>query len=127
MKDANGQWVSSHIMNQDFIAWAGQGRIADRTKEHLGASDRGIILQRKRFLADLDAIAAGRDPKAVVRDAQVNRAITLPIADRELLVKGVPLEQLKAHTMYGKYLGGYPYQIGQPDDVRREFCEAMGI
>ena len=26
-------------MNQDFVAWVGQGAIADRTQEHLGESD----------------------------------------------------------------------------------------
>jgi len=26
---------TSHIMNQDFTAWLGQGAIADRTREHL--------------------------------------------------------------------------------------------
>ena len=36
-----GRWLTSHVMNQDFIAWAGQGVIADRTKEHVGLSDRG--------------------------------------------------------------------------------------
>ena len=51
-------------MNQDFVAWIGQGTIADRTKEHLGSSDRGVILLRQRFLNDLEAIARGEDPKA---------------------------------------------------------------
>ena len=36
-----GRWISSHIMNQDFIAWVGQGSVSDRWNEHLGESDRG--------------------------------------------------------------------------------------
>ena len=32
-----GRWVTSHVMNQDFVAWVGQGTIADRTQ---GASRR---------------------------------------------------------------------------------------
>ena len=31
--EQTGRWISTHIMNQDFIAWAGQGAIADRTQE----------------------------------------------------------------------------------------------
>ena len=49
-----GRWITSHVMNQDFAAWAGQGSIADRTKEHLGESDRGVIL-----LPEADARGGG--------------------------------------------------------------------
>jgi 5,5'-dehydrodivanillate O-demethylase oxygenase subunit len=127
VKDAAGNWISSHVMNQDFIAWAGQGIIADRTLEHLGPSDRGIILQRKRFLDDLEAIQQGRDPKATIRDAALNQCIALPVADRELLTKGLSRERLKQHPIYGRHLADYPFQLGQPEGVRQEFVDAMGI
>lgn len=42
--DEKGRWITSHVMNQDFVGWVGQGPIADRTKEHLGASDKGIVM-----------------------------------------------------------------------------------
>ena len=38
LTDENGHWITTHVMNQDFLAWVGQGRIADRTQEHLGAA-----------------------------------------------------------------------------------------
>ena len=63
VKDADGRWISSHVMNQDFVAWIGQGTIADRTQEHLGTGDRGVILLRQRFLEDLAAIRRGEDPE----------------------------------------------------------------
>ena len=66
-------------MNQDFVAWMGQGPIADRTKEHLGESDRGVILFRKRMLEEAAVVARGGDPKAVVRDPSKNhRAAPAP-------------------------------------------------
>ncbi|MFX8731677.1 hypothetical protein ABTM48_21280, partial [Acinetobacter baumannii] len=37
-----GEWITTHVMNQDFAAWVGQGRIADRAQENLSQSDRGI-------------------------------------------------------------------------------------
>ena len=43
-----GRWITTHVMNQDFVAWVGQGALADRTQEHLGESDRGVIMMRKR-------------------------------------------------------------------------------
>ena len=55
-------------MNQDFVTWVGQGRIADRSKEYLAPSDRGIVMIRRRFLDDIKAIAEGKDPTAIIRD-----------------------------------------------------------
>ena len=64
IKDEQGRWISSHVINQDIIAWVGQGRIADRTKENIGASDLGIAMIRKRLFDDLDAIAQrSRSPR----------------------------------------------------------------
>src|SRR5688572_12052123 len=53
-------------------------RVSDRTREHLGWSDRGVVMMRKRFLADLEAVAAGKDPKAVLRDEENNKRMALP-------------------------------------------------
>ncbi len=126
--EKTGRWISSHIMNQDFVAWVGQGRVADRTKEHLGGSDRGVIQIRQRFLTDLEKVARGEDPKAVVRDAAVNECIALPVAERRVLVDGVSLEELRAHPLHGRQLSeGYPFQAGQPEGVRRAFLAAMGV
>jgi len=127
-ESTSGRWISSHIMNQDFIAWVGQGTNADRTQEHLGASDRGIILLRKRFLSDLDAIAKGEDPKAVIRDSEVNRRVALPVAERKLLIEGLPLAELVKHPILGRQLTeGYPFQVGQPEEVRQAYEDAMGV
>ncbi len=123
-----GRWISSHVMNQDFVAWIGQGTIADRTEEHLGTSDRGILLLRKRFLSDLDAIANGRDPKAVIRDAEANQCVALPVAAHKILTEGLTLEQFQKHPVFGSHLSnGYAFQAGQPPEVRRAYAEAMGI
>jgi 5,5'-dehydrodivanillate O-demethylase len=128
VKEAEGRLISSHIMNQDFVAWVGQGVIADRTQEHLGLSDRGIIMMRQRFLDDLDRMARGEDPKAIVRNADVNRCLPLPVADRKILTEGLPLEALLKHPLHGKqFQEGYPFQAGQPEEVRRAFLEAMGL
>jgi 5,5'-dehydrodivanillate O-demethylase len=124
---ATGRWISSHVMNQDFIAWVGQGTIADRTKENLGASDRGIALIRRRLLADLEALRDGRDPKAIVRDASVNERIDLPIAKREVLVDGLSRAEYMTHPLTKPVVAGYPFQTGQPDEIRRAFLVAIGV
>ena len=120
-----GRWISTHVMNQDFIAWVGQGRVSDRQNEHLGSSDRGVILVRKRFLDDLERVERGEDPKAIVRDPQANRSIELPVANRELLIGGLPRAEFMAHPILGARR--YPFQAGQPDDVRAAYDAAMGF
>jgi 5,5'-dehydrodivanillate O-demethylase len=123
-----GRWINTHVMNQDFIAWVGQGTIADRTKEHLGQSDRGILMLRKRFLDDLTAIDDGQDPKGIIRDREINRCVALPIADRKAFIEGLTWDEMMKHPLLSQELTrGYPFQTGQPDEIRKAFEGAMGI
>ncbi len=48
---------------QDIAVQAGQGRIADRQREHLGRSDAGIIAWRKILMRELRLLADGKKPK----------------------------------------------------------------
>jgi 5,5'-dehydrodivanillate O-demethylase len=128
--ELTGRWITSHIMNQDFVAWVGQGAVADRTREHLGESDRGIIMMRRALLAEADVVRRGGEPKAVVRDAEANRCIALPIIDRERYVTGFPRSQLyrEASGTPGPVLpDGFVFQAGQPEDVRAAYRRAMGL
>ena len=78
LKDETGRWITSHVINQDIVAWAGQGRIADRTKENLRSSDIGITMMRKRFFAELEAMADGKEPGGIIRSANEAQCIALP-------------------------------------------------
>jgi 5,5'-dehydrodivanillate O-demethylase len=83
---------------------------------------------RKRFLEELEAIDSGKDPKGVIRDNEVNRCVPLPIADRKAFVEGLTWDQMMKHPLLSLDLTkGYPFQTGQPDDVRQAFEDAMGI
>jgi 5,5'-dehydrodivanillate O-demethylase oxygenase subunit len=124
---ATGRWITSHVMNQDFVTWVGQGRIADRSQEYLAPSDRGIVMIRRRFLNDIDAVENGRDPKAVVRDPAVNRAIQLPVAEREAFIEGFPRADFVRDPFSRRNLQGYIFQTGQPAEVRAAFLAAMGF
>jgi 5,5'-dehydrodivanillate O-demethylase oxygenase subunit len=116
-----GRFLSSHIMNQDFIAWIGQGAIAQRDKEFLSTSDLGITMIRRRFLKDLETIAAGGDPKAVIRDPSVARNVVLPVADRDGTMDGVGRRVEPGRVPI------FPFQAGMPDSVKQEWERAMGI
>jgi 5,5'-dehydrodivanillate O-demethylase len=124
---ATGKWIASHVINQDIIAWAGQGRIADRTRENLGASDRGVWMLRKRLFADLERIARGEDPSALVRDPARNRCIALPVAMRKALVDGLTMEECLRHPVVGQHMRHFPFHAGQPEAVKRAYEAAMGV
>jgi 5,5'-dehydrodivanillate O-demethylase len=115
-----GRYLSSHIMNQDFIAWIGQGAIAQRDKEFLSTSDLGITMIRRRFLKDLETIAAGGDPKAVIRDPSVARNVTLPVADRDGTMDGI------GRRVEPGRIPIFPFQAGMPEAVKQEWERAMG-
>jgi len=116
-----GRFLSSHIMNQDFIAWIGQGAIAERDKEFLSASDLGITMIRRRFLRDLETIAAGGDPKAVIRDPEIAKDVALPVADREGNLDG------QGRRTPPGAVPRFPFQTGMPAAVKAEFDRAMGV
>jgi 5,5'-dehydrodivanillate O-demethylase oxygenase subunit len=123
----SGSWITSHVMNQDFIAWVGQGTIADRTKEHLGRSDRGVVMLRKRLLHDLKAISDGGEPSGLIRDPSLNVGIELPIADRALLKEGLPAKQLASHPIYERHQERFVFQAGQPLSIWHAYRAAMGL
>jgi 5,5'-dehydrodivanillate O-demethylase len=77
--DADGKRILDFIDGQDIAAWAGQGTIADRSKETLGASDVGVAMLRRMCRTELDRMEAGHDPLGTVRDPVVNQRIDLPM------------------------------------------------
>lgn len=125
-----GRFITTHVMNQDFAAWVGQGPVADRTEEHLGESDRGIIMMRRKMLEQIDVVAGGGEPQAVVRDAEANRCISLPIIARERYVQGSPRAQLfrEGSSTPGPILPeGFVFLAGQPEEIRTAYRRAMGL
>jgi 5,5'-dehydrodivanillate O-demethylase len=127
LKDEKGDWITSHVLNQDFVAWVGQGPIMDRSKEHLSLSDRGIVMLRKRFLADLDAVADGNDPKGLIRDPEKARCVVLPMANHDTTLKGFTTAEIMADPRRRAFLTSFYLQAGQPEEVKREMSEAFGI
>jgi 5,5'-dehydrodivanillate O-demethylase len=48
------------IVDEDKLVQEGQGRIANRSLEHLGNSDRGVVILRRRFQEAMRAFGAGK-------------------------------------------------------------------
>lgn len=131
VKDAFGNWITSHVMNQDIVAWVGQGAIADRTQEHLGKSDMGIVLMRRAFEKAMKIVEEGTgDPMGLIRDPERNKCIEMPIKHRELFTSSMTLEEsrrLGDTIQYRLNRPDYQHQTGQPDAVKREYQIAMGM
>src|SRR6202020_1575627 len=51
------------INTQDFALQEGMGPVVDRSKEHLGTTDRAIIACRQLLLEAIDDVAAGKAPR----------------------------------------------------------------
>ena len=60
--DEKGEHIVDYIEGQDIMAWVTQGDINDRTAEHLGKSDIGVIQLRKMFREQMALVAEGKDP-----------------------------------------------------------------
>ncbi len=127
IRDEQGNWIASHVMNQDFIAWVGQGVIADRSQEYLAASDRGIALMRRQFFHDLDAVAAGKDPKGIIRDPRSAECVALPNLYDKMCHDGLPLTEWSKHPLLQRRLTSFPWQAGQPKEVWEAYAAAMGF
>jgi 5,5'-dehydrodivanillate O-demethylase len=65
LKDENDRFILDWTFNQDYMGWVTQGPIADRAKEVLGESDRGIIMFRKQLNRNIQIMEDGGDPMNV--------------------------------------------------------------
>jgi phthalate 4,5-dioxygenase len=62
-----------HFFVEDACATESQGPIWDRSREHLGASDRAVIVMRQALVKAVQAFQAGSEPPHLVWDAAQNQ------------------------------------------------------
>jgi 5,5'-dehydrodivanillate O-demethylase oxygenase subunit len=77
-RDDKGDFRLDSVEAQDIFAWVSQGRIADRSREHLGTVDKGVIMIRQMCFDQMERVQNGKDPIGVYRDADVSEIINLP-------------------------------------------------
>lgn len=131
---ATGRWITTHVINQDTVAWVGQGRISDRENEHLGASDRGVVMFRRRLAEDMEKVARGEDPTGVLRDPERNRVVRWPDDRRSEVTKALSREEWLARKARFNRIAGlrdpndhFIFYAGQPEHVRKRYEAAMGL
>ncbi len=75
--DDKGDFIMDNIDGQDMMAWVTQGPVADRSRENLAASDKGVALYRRVLKREMKKVQEGLDPMGLLRDATRGR-IDLP-------------------------------------------------
>ena len=63
------------VQAQDHMAWETQGPLADRSRERLATSDRGVVMLREMLKREIARVQKGFDPKGVIRDPADNAMI----------------------------------------------------
>jgi len=66
---------TGEVQAQDHMAWETQGPIADRSRERLATSDRGVVMLREIMKREIERVRQGLDPKGVIRDPAQNTMI----------------------------------------------------
>ena len=77
----DGTLRRDYVMGQDITAWVIQGPTSDRTTEHLGVSDVGIIMYRRLLDQQMRVLEEGGEPINIWRNPDENEIIVLPIEE----------------------------------------------
>lgn len=84
IRDEHGEYRLEHVLVQDAMAWETQGAPTDRTQEHLGVGDEGIILLRKILREQIEIVQRGGEPLGLVRDPAKNRLIEFDVINERV-------------------------------------------
>jgi len=84
IRNERGEYRLEHVLVQDAMAWETQGGLTDRTQEHLGVGDEGIILLRKVLREQIEIVQRGGEPLGVVRDPVENRLIEFDVINERV-------------------------------------------
>ena len=64
--------IGTNFQDHDKFATESQGAICDRSLEHLGTTDRGVITMRRQLLDAIASVEAGAEPLMIDRDPNVD-------------------------------------------------------
>jgi 5,5'-dehydrodivanillate O-demethylase len=99
LKDENGDYYMDVVSAQDAMAWETQGEITDRTLEHIGHGDIGIVMFRRMLREQIEIVQKGGEPFGVIRDPAKNKILHIDVYNETIgLEKGAyrPVELREA-------------------------------
>lgn len=83
-KDENGEYRMDMVLAQDSMAWETQGAVMDRTREHLGAADRGVVILRRLLKEQIALVQAGGAPLGTQSATKQNAVIELDVINERI-------------------------------------------
>jgi 5,5'-dehydrodivanillate O-demethylase oxygenase subunit len=78
LTDERGEPIVNNTFNQDYLACGSQGEVCDRSEEHLGMSDSGVIMLRRMLREQMEKVARGEEPMNTFRDPVKNEVLEPP-------------------------------------------------
>jgi len=84
IRNEKGEYRLDQVLVQDAMAWETQGALTDRTQEHLGVGDEGIIILRKLLREQIETVRNGGEPMGVMRDPAKNRLIEFDVINERV-------------------------------------------
>ena len=84
LKTGPREYKMNMIPAQDSMPWETQGSRTDRTQEHLGVGDEGIIELRKLLREQIERVQRGLDPIGIIRDPAKNELIDLGVINERI-------------------------------------------
>jgi 5,5'-dehydrodivanillate O-demethylase len=98
LKNPEGEYLMDIVSAQDSMAWETQGPITDRTQEHLGAADRGIVMFRRLLREQIEIVQKGGDPLGVIRHPEKNRIIYFDVINERIGLSRAAADSDKARV-----------------------------
>jgi 5,5'-dehydrodivanillate O-demethylase len=92
LKTGPREYRMDMVPAQDSMAWETQGYLADRSAEHLGVGDEGIIELRKLLKEQIERVRQGFEPIGIVRDPTKNQLIDLGVINERIGLFGIGSE-----------------------------------
>ncbi len=75
----------------------------------------------------MESIAAGGEAKGTIRDPEKNVRVVLPMMDKAQTLTAPSMDEIRNHPRLKLFYTTYIFQAGQPEHVRKEFSEVMGL
>lgn len=84
VRDADGNYRLELVLIQDAMAWETQGAVMDRSREHLGTGDKGVVIFRKMLREQIDLVRRGGTPLGCLPKEQERPLIELDVINERI-------------------------------------------
>jgi 5,5'-dehydrodivanillate O-demethylase len=84
VRNEEGKYRLEQVLVQDAMAWETQGPVMDRSREHLGTGDKGVVIFRKMLREQIDIVGRGGTPLGCLPKEQERPLIELDVINERI-------------------------------------------